>query len=233
MNIVDMMLTLFHAQPDDDSIIGAKKQLFLSSEVSNTTAVNLAKFSEIYGGLLQWRGSSALWFFAASGSTLLALVLLSLIKGSPRDRWEWGSIISRLITGTLVVLLSFLSVGATRPPINPDATITNSAIWQLTLRSLILPIFAIFIGFLLVVEVVLTYRASRPYYSFEGLQFWKTGHTSHKYRNLSPTISSVPLTSYTDSSKPAALTSEVKPDAMSGHRDGALYDDPFEDRIRT
>jgi hypothetical protein len=84
-------------------LLSAKLQYFLN-DPSNTTVVNLANFEDLYSSIIKDRGSSALWFYPAAvgiylivsifladgsllsdqGATILALVLMCLIKGLPR-----------------------------------------------------------------------------------------------------------------------------------------------------
>jgi hypothetical protein len=78
-------------------------ELFLNADITNTTELSLANFQDIYSSIIKDRGSSALWFYPAAvshhlsfcdsfaddlsfeqGATILALVLMSLIKGLPR-----------------------------------------------------------------------------------------------------------------------------------------------------
>jgi hypothetical protein len=51
------------------------------------------------------------------------------------DKWEWGSVISRLIVGISVLFLSLLSLGSSKPIIefssDGNETDTNSKIWKL------------------------------------------------------------------------------------------------------
>jgi hypothetical protein len=92
---------IFNANPSEDSLLDAKLSLYL--DLTNTTDITSANFNDIYSGIIKDRASSALWFYPAAvgihlpspaiplltnlspqGSTILALVLLSLIKGLPR-----------------------------------------------------------------------------------------------------------------------------------------------------
>jgi hypothetical protein len=168
MLLINNVLKKSKVTIDPSSLLAAKQLVFSSSKPSNATNINISNFVDIYNEITVSYGSSALWFYGAAGSTLLALVLLSLIRGWPRDKWEWGSIISRLITGVTVVSLSALDIGSSKPLLNTNLTTNQSKIWYIVKNDRLLPIFAILIGLLQLTEYVLVHMANRAYY-----EFWK------------------------------------------------------------
>lgn len=173
LNLVQLVLEPFDAQPETRSLLWAKVQIFLNASPNNGTRVNEANWWDIYDGLTTSRGSSVLWFYPAAGTTLVALAMLSLIKGWPRDRFEWASITSRLFVGFSTLLLSMLDIDSSRPVFDSNGNLTSSMIWRLNSANWILPIFALAVGGLQLIEFVLAYFASRQYYSFDGLPFLK------------------------------------------------------------
>ncbi|KZP30448.1 hypothetical protein FIBSPDRAFT_108590 [Athelia psychrophila] len=76
------------ALPDKSSLLFAKLYAFTYADTSNKTEqineLTYANLLDIYSGILKDRGSSALWLYPAAGATILALVLMSCIKGMPR-----------------------------------------------------------------------------------------------------------------------------------------------------
>jgi hypothetical protein len=173
------------------------------NEAANTTAVNAAKFADIYSGVIESRGSSALWFYGAAGSTLLGLVILTLIQGLPRDKWEWGSLISRLIVGVGITCLSFLSLGSSTPVIDPNSPqlkFESKKIWTLNLVNWVLPILAIVLALLQAVEYMLVYLAYRAYFRTSPTAFPLPIYQSPQSTHFQPFSMPAPLQSPTVSS---------------------------------
>jgi hypothetical protein len=70
---------------------------------------------------------------------------------------------------------------------------------------------------------VLVNLASKQYYSFEGLQFWKSARGAYKYQKMdSQASSALPTESFKEGSSEKPL---VQPGLTFA--DGPLYDDPF------
>lgn len=65
----------FDAQPDADSLLGAKLGTFLLNP-TNTSELTFVNFVDIYSDILKNNGSSCLWFYPASVSVSLCFLLL-------------------------------------------------------------------------------------------------------------------------------------------------------------
>ncbi|KIM88201.1 hypothetical protein PILCRDRAFT_250405 [Piloderma croceum F 1598] len=156
MTVFSIILEIFDAQPDQSSLLSAKMEVFLNANITDTTELNMANFQDLYSGIIKDRGSSALWFYPAAGATILALVLMSLIKGLPRDKWEWGVIANRFLVGTGVCLLSILDIGSSKPVFDAEGNPTDSNIWIVAVGTwhLLLIIMASVMATLLIVENV-------------------------------------------------------------------------------
>jgi hypothetical protein len=71
---------------------------------------------------------------------------------------------------------------------------------------------------------VLINLASRQYYSFEGLKFWKSTRAAYQYQKMDSQASySLP----TESLKEDFLEKEVQLEPGLTFAEGPLYDDPF------
>jgi len=173
INLYWSILYTFKTPPDDGSLLQAKFEVFLDANPGNTTALNMANFQDIRSSLIKDKGSSALWFYPAAGSTILALVLMSLIKGLPRDKWEWGIITSRFLIGSGTCVLGILDIGASAPVFDSAGNRTTSKIWILMVGDshLLLIIMAMILAVLLVIENLIAYAANRSYNSFDSINF--------------------------------------------------------------
>jgi len=60
---------IFDAVPDEQSLLSAKMDVFVSADPSNTTEINRATFEDIHNDILKGRGSSVLWFYPAAVGT--------------------------------------------------------------------------------------------------------------------------------------------------------------------
>jgi hypothetical protein len=205
--VFQYILNVFDALPDQDSLIAAKLGNFLSSDFTNTTvtaAINRPVFEDIYDGILKDRGSSALWLYPAAGSTVLALVLMSFVKAMPRDKWEWGVIVTRIFIGGGICCLSFLDIGSSKPIFDSQGKLTDCIIWVITVgpRHLLLIILATSMGVLQIIEHSIAYAANRPYQSFPGLDFLLNGserrptepRPAYHYQRTSTNADTIPLT---------------------------------------
>jgi len=173
MSLYYNILYIFEALPHDGSLLYAKLALFLDADVGNTTALSLANFEDLYSSIIKDRGSAALWFYPAAGSTILALVLMSMIKGLPRDKWEWVVIGTRFLIGSGVCALGILDVGASNPVFDSNGDRTSTKIWVLVVGDshLLLIIMAITMGVLLIIENSIAYAANRSYHTFDDVNF--------------------------------------------------------------
>ncbi|CUA74339.1 Serine/threonine-protein kinase TEL1 [Rhizoctonia solani] len=73
---------------------------------------NLPEFTKVLAALLEPHVQGARWISALAGGTLIFLALINVTQSWPKDRYAWGSAISRLLNGTLLLLLLFMNVGS-------------------------------------------------------------------------------------------------------------------------
>lgn len=110
-----------------------KFDIFINADaVDNVTYLTTDNFLDIYNGVLTDRGSSAKWLYPAAGGTLLGLVLLSLIRGNPRDRYEWGQIACRGLIGIGIALVALLDIGSENPVFSTTSPISEQAVFFIT-----------------------------------------------------------------------------------------------------
>ncbi|KZP30473.1 hypothetical protein FIBSPDRAFT_1038145 [Athelia psychrophila] len=164
-----------NALPDKSSLLFAK--LYAFTYADQIDELTYAKFLDIYSGILKDRGSSALWLYPAAGATILGLVLMSCIKGMPRDKYEWGVLGTRCTIGTATTLLALLDIGASKPIVETidglNSIATDSKIWILNTSDghWLLILLAIIMGILQITENLFAYTSSRQYTSFQNLDF--------------------------------------------------------------
>jgi len=232
MSLYDNILSIFEAQPEDGSLLSAKLQYFLN-DPSNTTVVNLANFEDLYSSIIKDRGSSALWFYPAAGATILALVLMCLIKGLPRDKWEWAVIGSRFIIGSGVCGLGVLDIGASKPVFDDFGNRTDSKIWVLVVGNdhLLLIIMAITMAVSLIIENLIAYAANRSYSSFNDVNFLegperRRSRRQQEYKQQTQANDVIPLTpfNYDEPQENAPIyTDTYNPYHGVGSEENALY----------
>ncbi|KAF7976379.1 hypothetical protein HWV62_6951 [Athelia sp. TMB] len=167
---------ILDATPDQSSLLFAKLNALLATDPTNTTALNYASLQDIYSGILKDRGSSALWLYPAAGATILGLVLMSCIKGMPRDKYEWGILGTRCTIGTATCFLAILDIGSSKPIYDADGNMTDSKIWFLALAEghWLLILLALIMALIQITEnvgQVFAYLGNRSYHSFEHLDF--------------------------------------------------------------
>ncbi|KAH8115896.1 hypothetical protein DFH11DRAFT_1245003 [Phellopilus nigrolimitatus] len=135
---IAVMLTIlsnFNALPDSDSLLLAKIYAFYDNDASNYTEVNNGTYQDIIGEVLTTNATPALWFYAAGGSVLVSLALMCLLNRWPRDRYEWGQTISRLVLGIVVIAFSALDIHASSDVIDDNFKYKGSRIWYLAAHS--------------------------------------------------------------------------------------------------
>jgi len=110
---------------------------------------------------------------------------MSLIKGLPRDKWEWIIITSRFVVGSGVCALALLDIGASKPIFDDNGNGTDSKIWVITVGGsyLLLIIMAITMAVLLIIENLVAYAANRSYGSFEDINFLEGPERRRTRRN--------------------------------------------------
>jgi len=176
MNLIDVVLQEFNVDPQTPSLVWAKLQYFLTAAPNDTTRVNLTIWSDIYSGMLQSLETSVVWFFPVAGLTLILLAVLSLIRGKPQGKLEWTSITGRFLVGSGIVSLSAMDAGSSEPTFDGNMNLSSaSEIYRLSSShaSWILPIFALAVGGVQLMELVLASFAGRMYYSFDSIPFYR------------------------------------------------------------
>lgn len=128
----------FNAAPDPSSLLYQQMVSYIDDDPS-VLATNISgsyeEFFQIFNGIVTQNGDSALWFYASAGATVLSVAVLMFLRRMPRDRYEWGVIIARLILGVGISLLSIFDIGSSAPFLNIDSnfdvTETNARIWRI------------------------------------------------------------------------------------------------------
>ncbi|KAF7983410.1 hypothetical protein HWV62_22441 [Athelia sp. TMB] len=185
--IYDSILAALDLQPDVGTLLWAQANIFLDASMTNATALNEKNYSEIWSGIILDRGSSELWFFPAAGAAVLALVVMSLIKGRPRDKWEWVIVINRSAFGIAICLLALLDIGGSNP-LTAAGTTSGSKIWKLVLGPTQWPlvILALVLLTLRLVEHLIGLAAGREYMSFENIKLFQGPARSRTQRYQRP-----------------------------------------------
>lgn len=71
------MLQTFEAMPDSESLIATKLDIFINADLTNTTELNAANYSDLLDGIIRDRGSSALWFYPACVGIFIVRFLIA------------------------------------------------------------------------------------------------------------------------------------------------------------
>ncbi|KAL5524151.1 hypothetical protein ACEPAG_8324 [Sanghuangporus baumii] len=170
--IVDI-LSNFNALPESGSVLGANISLFWDSNSSDYTVVNNATFNDLVGQVITMNANPALWFYAAGGSVLVTLALMNLINRWPRDKYEWGQTISRLVVGSLIIGFTAIDMNASNDVLGPDLEYEGSRIWYLATHSFVLPPYAFALITEQLIELALLHLAGRSYSNFSFSIFWR------------------------------------------------------------
>ncbi|CAE6512666.1 unnamed protein product [Rhizoctonia solani] len=86
---------------------------------------NLPEFIKVLGALLEPHVQGARWISALAGGTLIFLALINVTQSWPKDRYAWGSALSRFLNGTILLMLLFMNVGSSEF----GDLYSNGAIW--------------------------------------------------------------------------------------------------------
>ena len=135
-------------------MLNAEMNLFYDSDPINYTLVNNATFNKLVGDIIISNATPALWFYAAGGSVLVALALMSLVNRMPRgklqtkklgilidvlilyaDKYEWGQTISRLVMGTAIIAITAIDMNASDDVLGDNLEYEGSKIWFLATHS--------------------------------------------------------------------------------------------------
>ncbi|KAL5506911.1 hypothetical protein ACEPAH_6367 [Sanghuangporus vaninii] len=171
--LIASVLTNFNAMPESGSILNAELNLFWDTDAWNYTFVNNATFNKLAGDIITSNATPALWFYAAGGSVLVTLALMSLINRSPRDKYEWGQTISRLVIGSVIIAFTAIDVNASNDVLGPDLEYEGSRIWYLATHSFVLPPYALALVTEQLIELALLHLAGRSYGNFSFSIFWR------------------------------------------------------------
>ncbi|KAF8597704.1 hypothetical protein BDV93DRAFT_527205 [Ceratobasidium sp. AG-I] len=78
----------------------------------SATVDGLPNFMNVVAALAQPQVSGARWISALAGGTLVFLAFINVAQSWPKDRYSWGSVLSRFINGCLLLGLLFLNINA-------------------------------------------------------------------------------------------------------------------------
>ncbi|KAH7338450.1 hypothetical protein B0J17DRAFT_768552 [Rhizoctonia solani] len=120
---------------------------------------------EFYGILTELLNGSiegARYLMIFAGGILICLGFQSIIHSSPRDRYQWGVISSRLLMGFILALLLLLNLGRYQEfYIAKSLKNQRARVFNWLESNWILPTIALAYGVLFIVELVLAYFAKR------------------------------------------------------------------------
>ncbi|THU99852.1 hypothetical protein K435DRAFT_936902 [Dendrothele bispora CBS 962.96] len=134
----------------------------LNGTVSNGT------FNSLVQKTITGISNPVLWFYGAGGSVLVTLGLMGLIRQWPRDKYEWAQIGSRLLIGSLVIIIGIAGIGHDQNRARvADFQYEISGIWWLVQHSWALFPYALVLLFEQVIEAIFLHLAGR---TFEDLQ---------------------------------------------------------------
>ncbi|GAB1522060.1 hypothetical protein RhiTH_005166 [Rhizoctonia solani] len=72
--------------------------------------VNLPEFGKVLTTMAEPHVQGARWINALAGGALICLALINITQSWPKDRYAWGSAISRFLNGTILLTLLFMNV---------------------------------------------------------------------------------------------------------------------------
>ncbi|KAK7464155.1 hypothetical protein VKT23_006321 [Stygiomarasmius scandens] len=150
----------------DSGLLMEELDAFTLADVDNYDVINDSSFKKIVQDIIISNATPALWFYAAGGSVLVTLGLMSLIRQWPRDRYEWGQIISRILMGSAIISFSAIDVNASDNVLKNDWSFEGSRIWYLATHSWVLPPYALALLIEQIVELVLLNFAGRNFGEF-------------------------------------------------------------------
>ncbi|KAI5116748.1 hypothetical protein M0805_001606, partial [Coniferiporia weirii] len=167
------ILENFNAVPDYGSLLMTEMDAFFNNNASNYTVVNNVTFHNIAEDALTTNARPALWFYAAGGSVLVLLGLMNLINRWPRDKYEWGQTISRIVVGCAVIAFTALDVHASSDILDSNLNYQGSRIWFLATHAWVLPPYALALIVEQTIELIMLYMAGRAH-GLEGFSaFWR------------------------------------------------------------
>ncbi|KAF5344611.1 hypothetical protein D9758_013911 [Tetrapyrgos nigripes] len=147
----------------DSGLLLAQYVAIDNASPKNYTLVSNETFRDAVRSTIVANTTPALWFYAAGGLLLAFMGVLMLITQEPRDRYEWGQILSRILLGSATISLSGLDAYVSDTPkiLTEDWHYGGSGIWWLATHSWILPPYALALLLEQIVELVLSHLAGR------------------------------------------------------------------------
>ncbi|THU87391.1 hypothetical protein K435DRAFT_867353 [Dendrothele bispora CBS 962.96] len=158
--VIEMILNHMNNYPGKGLLL-AKLDAFYNLNPDNVTYVNNATFHDVVELVIITNATPALWFYVAGGAVLVTLALMGLIRQKPRDRWEWGQTISRLVMGSVIIAFTAIDIHASNDVLTDDFHYEGSRIWYLATHSWVLPIYALALLIEQVIELILLHFAGR------------------------------------------------------------------------
>ncbi|KZP30495.1 hypothetical protein FIBSPDRAFT_1038164 [Athelia psychrophila] len=171
MDVVYCILDMLNALPDVGSLLWAKANIFLTAGMTNSTELTEANYNDIWSGIIMDRGSSELWLFPAAGASVLTLVFMCFVRGTPRDKWEWIIICVRFTFGIGICLLALLDIGGGNSPITASSMPSGSKIWTLLLGQTQWPLIILAVALVTerVLEHIIALAANKTYLSMPDI----------------------------------------------------------------
>ncbi|THU93340.1 hypothetical protein K435DRAFT_193570 [Dendrothele bispora CBS 962.96] len=165
--VIEIVLDNLDMLPDSGVLL-ARLEAFYYSDPQNYSAVNNETFNSVFQRVIVSNASPALWFYAAGGAVLVTLGLLGLIRQWPRDKYEWGQIISRLVMGSATIAATGIDANANANVLGEDFRYHSSGIWWLVTEEWVLAPYAFALLIEQVIELVLLHLAGRGLVNFRS-----------------------------------------------------------------
>ncbi|QRW10054.1 Serine/threonine-protein kinase [Ceratobasidium sp. AG-Ba] len=165
MNITDKVFSQF-----DEGDRSPEAQVAIFNYLHNDTLTaldiptqNLPFFMNVVSTLAQPQVQGARWITALAGGVLIFLACINVAQEWPKDRYAWGSVISRFINGLILVFLLLMNINSGEYLMESDGDVANvwkwlDSYWALPTLAFSLLLQAIIDHILLVLSV---YSADR------------------------------------------------------------------------
>ncbi|KAK7444023.1 hypothetical protein VKT23_015418 [Stygiomarasmius scandens] len=171
--IIETVLDNLNMLQQSSDLVFAQLEFFLYEDPGNFTAINNSTFNDTVQMVIVQNSTPAMWFYAAGGAFLLTLGFVGLIRQWPRDKYEWGQVISRLILGSATIAVTAIDINASKHVLTADFDLGGSGIWSLVTHSWVLPPYALALLIEQIIELILLYLAGRSFGDFKTLLFLK------------------------------------------------------------